>query len=210
MNGKIKIIEKAPIAILAIIINALLFLLIPVLQVVFGSVPRRETPPEKIAVPIERAVEKPKKQLEKKEIKAIKSLARLQKRPTSPQSRTVKLDLSPVEGGEGVAVASGPVEVKTYDVGETDTDAKIIGGDRRPKMPLRARREEVEGYVDAIWVVNESGFAVEASILREEPPGYGFAKEVRKYLKGLRFKPATIENVPVRQKLKQRIRFELR
>lgn len=202
-----RFLEKVPIILLAVIVNALLFLLIPVLQIAFGSVPVREKKPEKIVAVLEPVVHKPRKQLEKKEYKAIKSLIK-STRPSSPIVRSVKLDLSVVSGGEGVAVETG-LGVMTYLPGETDTDAKIIGGERRPKMPLRAKREEVDGYVDAIWVVNESGFAVEMDVLREDPPGYGFEKEVRKYLKALRFQPATLKNVPVRQKLKQRIRFEL-
>ncbi|MFC1584648.1 energy transducer TonB [Fibrobacterota bacterium] len=204
-----RFLEKIPVIVLAVLVNTGLFLLIPVLQILFRSIPVKEKAEEQLIVPLETMVRKPRPQQDKKEYKAIKSLASRQFKPSSPVSRAVKLDLSVVAGGEGVAVEAGQIGVMTYLPGETDTDAEIIGRDQEPRMPLRARREEVGGYVDAVWVVNESGFAVEMDILHEDPPGYGFAKEVRKYLKALRFKPATIKNVPVRQKLKQRIRFEV-
>jgi protein TonB len=203
-----KPLKSIPIFTISVLVNVLLFLLIPLLQILSGSVTYREKADERMLTPPEKVVYKPREQLEKKQYKAIRSIAR-QFKPAGPVTRAVKMDLSVVEGGEGVAVETGQIGVITYLPGETDTDAKIIGGDREPKMPLRAKREEVSGYVDAIWVVNQSGFAVEIDLLREEPPGYGFGKEVRKYLKSLRFKPATIKNVPVRQKLKQRISFEV-
>ena len=56
---------------------------------------------------------------------------------------------------------------------------------------------------------NESGLPVEISVLSEDPAGYNFAKEAIKALKGMRFAPAAIKNVPVRQKLKRRFRFEV-
>jgi len=204
-----KLLEKIPIALLAVIVNALLFLLIPVLQIAFGSVPVREKPSEKVVAVLEPVVHKPSKQLEKKEYRAIKSLIK-SSRPSSPIARSVKLDLSVVSGGEGVAIETGQLGVMTYLPGETDTDPEKISGLREPKMPLRAKREEVDGYVDALWVVNQSGFAVEIDVLKEDPPGYGFSREVIKYLKSLRYKPATLKNVPVRFKYKQRFRFEVR
>ncbi|MBF0433506.1 MAG: TonB family protein, partial [Fibrobacteria bacterium] len=144
----------------------------------------------------------------KKEYKAIKSVLRRAK-PSSPVSRTVQLDLSVVSGGEGVAVEAGVIGVITYKTGETDTDARVIDEGKEPSTPLRARRENVSGEVIGLWVVNESGYAVEIEILKEAPPGYGFGKEVRKYLKSIRFKPATIKNVPVRQQIKQKIVFDI-
>ena len=201
-----KFLEKIPIALLAVSINLLLFLLIPVLQILFGNIPLREKSSEKIIAPLETAVHKPRERLQKKEYKAIKSLIKSSK-PSSPIARAVQLDLSVVSGGEGVAVETGQIGAMTYLPGETDTDARIIKGNQL-KKPFRAEREEVSGDVHALWVVNESGFAVEVDIIREEPMGYGFAKEVRKYLKSLRFKPATIKSVPVRQKLQQRFHFE--
>ena len=64
------------------------------------------------------------------------------------------------------------------------------------------------GRVTALWVVNESGRTINVDIISENPKGYGFAKSVRQYLKNIRWEPATIKKVPVRQKITQDFSFD--
>ncbi len=202
-----KLLKYPIIIILGLVANCLLFLAIPILQVLFGNPPPKRQEKDRIIAPIETVIEKPPQKTQKKQFKAIKSFVRRAK-PTSPVSRNVKMDLSVVSGGEGVAVEAGQIGVVTYNPGETDTDAQLIDQGKKPKMPLRASREEVNGYAVALFVVNETGRVEEVQIENEEPKGYGFGKAVRKYVKTLKFRPATIKKVPVRQRMRQRVEFE--
>lgn len=200
--------RKVLIALIAVVINVVVFLLIPVLQVLFGNPDFKKRERGMVERSLETLVRAPTQKVEKRQYKSIRANISSFK-PSSAQNRMVKMDLSVSEGGEGVSVETGQIGAMTYMPGETDTEAKMSGGPPQPKTPLRARREGVAGFVDAQWVVNESGFVVELDILREDPPGYGFASEVRKWLKTTRWRPATLKKVPVRQLLKQRVEFDV-
>ncbi len=191
---------------IAIVLNLAIFLLVPLLQVLFSHPDYSKAKKNNIEREMETVVQKQIEKIEKKEIKPIKSFTK-KFTPSAPVSRNVQMDLSVSAGGQGVAVQSGNIGVMTYLPGETDTDAKIIGNPGDPKMPLRAEREGVEGYVNAVWVVNESGRVIEISIVTEEPLGYGFGNSVRDYLKKIKWQPAAIKQVPVRQKITQTFRF---
>jgi protein TonB len=166
----------------------------------------------------------PAEKLVKREIKEIKTHAidppqPNPSRPTTPGGG-LKIDLS-VAGGEGQALLSGGdrtggigsgtgggkgdgMAAMTYDMGQTDTDAKQIGPDPTQSWPARAEREGIDGYVDFAFVVNEFGQVEQVTVLKEEPVGYGFANKGMEALKKLRFKPATYEKMSVRQRWKRR------
>jgi len=172
--------------------------------------------------------EPPVEKVEKQEIKEIKLAAvqtpnLTQGRPSSPGGG-LKLDLSPA-GGEGEELVSGGdrsgplgagagggtgsgMGAMVYEPGQTDEDARIVGPDQAPNYPPRAERDGVTGYVDVLFVVNESGFAEQISVLKEDPEGYGFASAAIEAVRKLRFAPAMIQKTPVRQKVKRRINFE--
>ena len=200
--------RKIPLILMAVLLNSFLFILVPLLQILLGTDhSKQKKDAHNLATP-ETFIQQNQKQEEKKLFKSITTHTPT-KKPASPMQRTVAMDLSVAQGGEGVAVSTGDIGAVTYLPGETDTDAEILGGQRSPQMPVRAQREGVSGIVDALWVVNEAGVAVQIDILREEPQGYGFAREVQRYLKTLKFRPATLKNVPVRQQLKQRFSFNV-
>jgi len=191
---------------LAVLINVLIFLLIPLLQVLLSDPPVKDKYKNKLETDLEVVLQKRTHEEVKKEIKPIRTFNR-KFRPSSPMVRNVKMNLDVSTEGEGVAVESGGFENIVYLPGETDTDARVKGNPRDPEMPLRAEREEVGGRVTALWVVNESGRTVHIDIISEDPKGFGFGKSVRNYLKNLRWEPATIKKVPVRQKITQDFNF---
>jgi protein TonB len=96
-----------------------------------------------------------------------------------------------------------------YEPGQTDSDARIRGPDHPPRYPRRAEREGVTGYVDLLFVVDESGFATGITVLKEDPPSYGFAAAAIESVRKLRFQPAMLQRIPVRQKVRRRVNFEL-
>jgi protein TonB len=77
-----------------------------------------------------------------------------------------------------------------------------------PVYPMRARRRGVEGWVKVAFVVDEQGYVHDVSILEAKPPGL-FEQSVKRCVAGWRFKPGTIEGMPVRTKAETTIRYTL-
>jgi protein TonB len=220
--------EKILIALLAVAINLGLYLLVPYIQVLAarGAV---KAPKSRVEVTRPVEFEPPKRdQLEKREIKPVKveayrppSVATA--RPSVPGGG-LKIDLS-AAGGEGPGLLSGGdlrgkigsgagggegagIAAMVYNPGQTDVDAKPIGADPPLNYPARAEREGVTGYVDLTWVVNEAGFVEQVQVLKEEPTGQGFAASAIESAKRMRFKPATLQKIPVKQTFKRRFNFD--
>jgi TonB family protein len=212
----------------ALVFNAVLFLIVPTFQAAFHSPAPQKAPNDTIVRELAPPEVQPEKvvQREIKEIQLqpVSQPSLTQNRPSAPGGG-LKLDLS-AAGGSGLALVSGgdrsgPLGSGTgggtgsgigsmvYEPGQTDADARISGPDQAPKYPPRAEREGVTGYVDLLFVVNESGFAGQISVLKEEPVGYGFAAAAIEAVRRLRFQPAMLQKTAVKQKVRRRINFEL-
>lgn len=225
-----KLSYKIVLFISACVLNTLFFLILPVAQVLING--PRAFIKEKDSLPIEREIEmdwkNPIVPEQLHEIKEVKTYRQSSNKPISSPSRGKALNLSLVgsagggdgivvhagEGGTGdgsgagVGIASGVgTGAMTYEPGQTDTDANSMFGGKGPEMPQKAEREGIYGYVEIILVVNENGMATEMEIYRENPAGYGFGKSAIAFLQKARFKPATLQGVPVRQKVRQPFRF---
>lgn len=212
----------------AVAINVGLYLMVPYIQVL---IQRKALASHKSAktVVAELAVAPPEEErTQRKVIKEIKTLAfrppsMETARPTTPGGG-LKIDLSPA-GGEGQGLVSGGdrtgqigsgtgggqgagLAAMTYEPGQTDTDAKPIGADPALDYPARAEREGVNGYVDLTFVVTESGSVEQITLLKEEPGGYYFGSAAIDCVKKMRFKPATLQKMAVRQRFKRRFNFE--
>ena len=221
------ILEKSVILVAALAVNLGLYLLVPYIQVLI----QKNNPGLKSPKVMERALDfapPPAEKLVKREIKEIRTRAidppqPNPSRPTTPGGG-LKIDLS-VAGGEGLALLSGGdrtggigsgtgggkgdgMAAMTYEMGQTDTDARPVGADPAPRYPARAEREGVTGFVDLTFVVNEAGQVEQVSVLKEEPTGYAFAAAAMETAKKIRFKPATLQKMPVRQRFKKRYNFE--
>jgi protein TonB len=77
-----------------------------------------------------------------------------------------------------------------------------------PVYPMRARRRGIEGWVKVSFIVDESGYVQDISIIAAEPPGI-FDQSVLRCVSGWRFKPGTVEGTPVRTKAETTIRYDL-
>jgi protein TonB len=77
-----------------------------------------------------------------------------------------------------------------------------------PVYPVQARRRGIEGWVKVAFIVDESGRVGEISILEAEPEGI-FERSVERCVSGWRFKPGTVEGMPVKAQVETVIRFEL-
>lgn len=77
-----------------------------------------------------------------------------------------------------------------------------------PLYPMRARKRGIEGWVKVAFIVDEQGHVRDVSILKAEPPGL-FEQSVKSCVAGWRFKPGTVEGIPVRTKAETTIRYTL-
>ncbi len=210
--------------ILALGINVILFLTVPAIQILSGiQRPYTEKPERRVERQVDIWMPHEEKRQEKP-IHELKTLVEPMPKLVSPLKRQLKIELS-VAGASAASMAAGGSKggalggtsqvgggtgVVDYLPGQTDTDAGFTGHPGDPDFPPRARREGVQGFVMLGFVVNEQGYAEQITILQEEPSGYGFGREATKWLRSKRFKPATLNQVPVRQKLRQAVDFKIR
>ncbi len=214
---------------LALAFNAALFFAVPFLQAAFNSPVTKKAAVDPL---VERDVvlatpetpRPPEREIKEIRLEPVERPV-AETRPTLPGGG-LAIDLSPVGGEGSMALVSGGDRTgqvgsgtgggtgtgsgnMVYEPGQTDTDARIAGPDQPPRYPPRAEREGVTGYVDLLFVVSEAGLATGITVLREDPQGYGFASAAIEAVRKLRFQPATLHKVPVKQKVRRRINFEL-
>lgn len=77
-----------------------------------------------------------------------------------------------------------------------------------PVYPVQARRRGIEGWVKVSFVVDEAGRVGDITILDADPKGL-FDRSVQRCVSGWRFKPGTVEGMPVKAQVETVIRFEL-
>lgn len=212
---------------MAVTVNVGLYLLVPYIQVL---IQRKAVNAHKAPKVVEAALAPAppeEKQTRKQVIKEIKTVSyrppsMATARPSLPGGG-LKIDLSPA-GGEGQSLVSGGdrtggigsgsgggqgsgLAAMVYEPGQTDVDAKMVK-DGQLNIPARAERDGISGFVDVTFVVNESGRAEQITILKEEPGGYGLAAAALECVKEIRFKPAMLQKMAVRQRFKRRFTFE--
>jgi TonB family protein len=217
----------ALIGLAAIAINGFLYLLVPYLQV-HAKTQEVKSKPEVVEREVILNPYQPE-QVTKRPIQEIKPVS-FQKpekltasRPNNPGGG-LKIDLSPAGGngpallsgnnrtggiGSGTGTGTGPGDgPMVYEMGATDTDAKTVGPDPELAYPKRAQRDGISGFAELAFVVNEMGQVEQITMLKEEPAGYGFGRAAMESAKKLRFKPATLQKMAVRQHFKRRFNFE--
>ena len=101
----------------------------------------------------------------------------------------------------------GPVLKDSYEVGELDapltTLVKI-----QPLYPMRAQRRMIEGFVTVEFLVTTTGQVEQIKIIEAEPPGV-FEKNVIESVSKWRFKPGTVQGIPVVTRVSNIIRYQM-
>lgn len=77
-----------------------------------------------------------------------------------------------------------------------------------PVYPDKARQRGVEGWVKVALFVDETGRVGNITILDAKPKDL-FDRSVERCVRGWRFKPGTVEGIPVKAKVETVIQFEL-
>jgi protein TonB len=78
------------------------------------------------------------------------------------------------------------------------------------EYPPLARRAGIEGRVILELLINKAGEIRRIEILREEPPGRGFAEAAKKAFQGQRCTPAEANGEPVGVRYRYPVRFTIR
>ena len=101
----------------------------------------------------------------------------------------------------------GPDLKDFYDVGEIDSPLTSIV-QMHPVYPMMAKRQGIEGWVKVRFLVTETGRVEKVTILDAQPPNI-FDHAVIQCVNAWRFKPGTVEGVPVNVWAETVVRFEL-
>ncbi len=120
--------------------------------------------------------------------------------PAGPGS----LRIPPME----MAAVEAPVLKPAYGMNEIDHPL-IPLAKASPIYPLRARRRNIEGWVNVRFLVTEEGFVDTIEILESKPKKI-FDSSVVRCVSAWRFSPGTVEGTPVKTWAKTTIRFELK
>ena len=77
-----------------------------------------------------------------------------------------------------------------------------------PVYPIAARKRGIEGWVKVAFIVDETGRVGDITILDAKPKDL-FDQSVERCVRGWRFKPGTVEGIPVKAKVETVIDFKL-
>lgn len=205
----------------AVVMNAAMFLALPSFFVLGGGraelmevLPRvnvirikhKENPPQKKTPP-------PKPQHEQK--KPDKNPLP-QKRPVAMPKPTLPFHLSPAMPTAPTTLQFSPLEAGTFTlsgdldgVDAAELDDVLMPLSRVPPVyPIRAKRRGQEGWVKVRFLVNEHGEVSNVAIVDAEPEKV-FDKSVIRCVQRWRFRPGTVEGVPVKAWGETTITFEL-
>lgn len=120
--------------------------------------------------------------------------------PAGPATLTLPVpetELGDFDGAEAV-----------FEAGALDAPLTVLA--RIPPLyPLDAKRRGIEGWVKIRFVVNPKGAVEALTVLESRPPGL-FEPAVRSSVSRWRFRPGTVEGIPVRTRAETTIRFELK
>jgi len=119
--------------------------------------------------------------------------------PTAPRA----LVLPPMDPHAFASAGLGD----TFSAGDLDSPLAVLTR-IPPVYPLRAKHRGVQGWVRVRFVVNEQGGVTRVTVVESQPPGV-FDRNVVRCVSDWRFKPGTVEGIPVRAWAETTVRFKL-
>ena len=201
----------------ALVLNLLLFALMPHLLQRPTEVPVFEQPVANINVIRLKNAESPvRRESEKPPAPPEEALPQPQFAPRVQPRLALSFDLNPRLPAGPVAVAlpaMAPVALDTAATGGLfaagDLDAPLTVVPRIPPVyPIHAKHRGIEGWVQVHFVVQEDGRVTNITIQESQPVGV-FDASVMRCVAAWRFKPGTVAGMPVRAWAETTIRFQL-
>ena len=114
------------------------------------------------------------------------------------------LALPPFESAPLLNITALP---NVFSVGQLDAPLTTLAR-IPPVYPMRARRRGIEGWVRVKFVVNKTGKVSSVTIVEAQPAGL-FEQSVDRCVSAWRFKPGTVDGMPVKTRVETTIRFTL-
>ncbi len=110
------------------------------------------------------------------------------------------------EGGTGVALQKQELSAEVFEQGQVDQDASP---EYTPPIPYpdRAAEQGIKGTVEVEFVVTHEGKITDIQVTKSSSPL--FTAEVKRGVALWRFKPARNKGIPVNQRFRQVIHFNL-
>ena len=168
----------------------------------------KETPPRK------KEHQKPKPKEKPKELKTTPTKIVRQKpvrlKPRLPFELNPRLPAAPgslIMPPMETFSLDGPTLKGLYEMGELDSPLTPIAK-IPPMYPIRAMRRGIEGWVKVRFMVDNKGQVQKPRIMAADPEQI-FEKSVINCVSKWKFKPGTVEGVPVNTMVETTIRFEL-
>jgi hypothetical protein len=128
--------------------------------------------------------------------------------PKSPdESVGGKAEVKDSVAAPEIAATTGPDSV--YSVLEVDTAVVRTASSAAPAYPLKLLEQHIQGYVNAQYVVDTTGFADTASFVVLTATHKDFITAVKEALPYMRFHPAKIGPMKVRQLVQQQFSFKI-
>jgi TonB family protein len=110
------------------------------------------------------------------------------------------------EGGAGVALQKQELSAEVFEQGQVDQDAFPESAPQIP-YPERAAEQGIRGAVEVEFVVTYQGKITNIQVTKS--PSSLFTEAVKRGVAQWRFKPARNKGIPVNQRFRQIIRFNL-
>jgi TonB family protein len=189
----------------ALCVCSALFLILPLVNVVFRSFSQgdtrnviRQASLTKVVQEEKKPEQAPKRTLRKLSLPSRRNLSRNMSSKFTP-------DLSIGGAGDGAVVASEQnLENIVYEEGQTDEPPEILYS-VAPKYPRQARNQGVGGVVAVVIVIDRAGNPSHVSF--DNLPHEMFRRPVEEAVFKWRFKPAHHRGVPVRIRVRQEFDF---
>jgi len=187
-------------------VNATLFMMIPVSQVVFGMFdPSAQKPAlqKRIIAEVKRPPEKKEQPKPKPRLRQVQASSA--QKSTGNAKRSFTPDLAVGAGGEGVALGANQLGAEVFEEGEVDVEP-IPQQFFAPQYPKEARDAGIEGEVVVDFVVNPGG---NVTVTDVDSPHPSFTQAVMQASQQWRFSPAEKNGVPVAKRMRQAIDYAL-
>ena len=179
---------RFPVAfVLSFVVSAVFFLAVPVLNALFFDKGAKAEKQLETVTEVEVLVSEKKPEVKQKVIRTIvnPNPFKISSNMGVSRSQNFQMDLSLARGaaGDGVAVGTGSMENVVYEAGEVDEQAQPLK-EVQPAFPEKAKKLGLSGYVKVYIVIDVYGDVAQASIMSQDPAGYGFDTEALKAVRG--------------------------
>jgi len=132
--------------------------------------------------------------------------------PATANADRSSAEIAPKAGMPEAAASPTMVDVPLtldttyYSMKEVDVRPKQLGD---PIYPEQAAKLQIGGKVRVRILLNENGGVDEATILKVDPPDWGFEAAVSDFLRTNKFKPAMLKGRPVRSTAEFELEFSV-